>query len=116
MYYSYVEIEYVATIFSPARTDLALKLLKKKYQHTTINMDGNGIGRWRRGGGVWRWSWAPVEDCSGGVGQQGRQKNRRWRQCLWAYYNSFGISVGEDGKRGHVQCKGRMLTVMARRR
>ncbi len=28
MYYSYVEIEYVATSFSPARTDLALKLLK----------------------------------------------------------------------------------------
>ncbi len=26
MYYSYVEIEYVATSFSPARTDLALKL------------------------------------------------------------------------------------------
>jgi hypothetical protein len=29
MYYSYVEIEYVATSFSPARTDLALKLLRK---------------------------------------------------------------------------------------
>jgi hypothetical protein len=28
MYYSYVELEYVATSFSPARTDLALKLLK----------------------------------------------------------------------------------------
>ncbi len=27
MYYSYVEIEYVATSFSPARTDLAIKLL-----------------------------------------------------------------------------------------
>jgi hypothetical protein len=27
MYYSYVEIEYVATSFSPARTDLALRLL-----------------------------------------------------------------------------------------
>jgi hypothetical protein len=27
MYYSYVEIEYLATSFSPARTDLALKLL-----------------------------------------------------------------------------------------
>jgi hypothetical protein len=27
MYYSYVEIEYVATSFSPARMDLALKLL-----------------------------------------------------------------------------------------
>jgi hypothetical protein len=27
MYYSYAEIEYVATSFSPARTDLALKLL-----------------------------------------------------------------------------------------
>ncbi len=29
MYYSYVEIEYVATSFSPARTDLALKLLRE---------------------------------------------------------------------------------------
>jgi hypothetical protein len=29
MYYSYVEIEYVATSFSPARTDLALKLLQE---------------------------------------------------------------------------------------
>ncbi len=27
MFYSYVEIEYVATSFSPARMDLALKLL-----------------------------------------------------------------------------------------
>ncbi len=27
MYYSYVEIKYVARSFSPARTDLALKLL-----------------------------------------------------------------------------------------
>ncbi len=27
MYYSYVEVEYIATSFSPARTDLALKLL-----------------------------------------------------------------------------------------
>jgi hypothetical protein len=28
MYYSYVEIEYVATSFSAARTDFALKLLR----------------------------------------------------------------------------------------
>jgi hypothetical protein len=28
MYYSYIEIDYVATSFSPARTDLALKLLR----------------------------------------------------------------------------------------
>jgi hypothetical protein len=27
MYYSFIEIEYVAASFSPARTDLALKLL-----------------------------------------------------------------------------------------
>jgi hypothetical protein len=31
MYYSYIEIEYVATSFSPARTDLALKLLATLY-------------------------------------------------------------------------------------
>jgi hypothetical protein len=29
MYYSYVEIEYIAMSFSPARTDLALKLLSQ---------------------------------------------------------------------------------------
>jgi hypothetical protein len=29
MYYSYVEIEYVATSFSPARTDLAVKLVRE---------------------------------------------------------------------------------------
>ncbi len=29
MYYSYVEIEYVATSIFPARIDLALKLLRK---------------------------------------------------------------------------------------
>ncbi len=28
MYYSYVAIEYIAPSFSPARTDLALKLLR----------------------------------------------------------------------------------------
>ena len=30
MYYSYVEIEYIATSFSPARMDLAVKLLTVK--------------------------------------------------------------------------------------
>jgi hypothetical protein len=30
MYYSYVEIEYVAMVFSPAGMDLALKLLSAK--------------------------------------------------------------------------------------
>jgi hypothetical protein len=33
MYYSYAEIEYVATSFSPARTDLALELLKVLLDH-----------------------------------------------------------------------------------
>ncbi len=31
MYYSYVEIEYVATSFSPTRMDLAYKLLYDKW-------------------------------------------------------------------------------------
>jgi hypothetical protein len=31
MYYSYLEFEYVATSFSPARTDLAVKLLRAIY-------------------------------------------------------------------------------------
>jgi hypothetical protein len=33
MYYSYVKIEYVATSFSPARTDLAVKLLTQVPQN-----------------------------------------------------------------------------------
>ncbi len=31
MYYSYVEIEYIATGFSPARTDLAVNLLSFRF-------------------------------------------------------------------------------------
>jgi hypothetical protein len=37
MYYSYVEIEYVATSFSPARTDLALKLLIREKPAEYLN-------------------------------------------------------------------------------
>ena len=33
MYYSYVKIEYVAMSFSPARTDLALKLLREYFSY-----------------------------------------------------------------------------------
>ncbi len=36
MYYSYVGIEYVATSFSPARMDLALKLLTIKLYYSYI--------------------------------------------------------------------------------
>jgi hypothetical protein len=36
MYYSYVEIEYIATSFSPARMDLALKLLMDLYIDTLM--------------------------------------------------------------------------------
>ncbi len=36
MYYSYVEIEYVATSFFPARTDLAVKLLSLKKGNSTV--------------------------------------------------------------------------------
>jgi hypothetical protein len=38
MCYSYVEIEYVATSFSPARIDLALKLLSPAYVALPILM------------------------------------------------------------------------------
>ena len=40
MYYSYVEIEYVATSFSPARMDLALKLLIVY----VANIDSSNVG------------------------------------------------------------------------
>ncbi len=39
MYYSYVEIEYVATSFSPARTDLALKLLNMQDQRNVYGFN-----------------------------------------------------------------------------
>ncbi len=35
MYYSYIEIDYVATSFSPSRMDLAVKLLNKAHQIMT---------------------------------------------------------------------------------
>ncbi len=38
MYYSYVEIEYVATSFSPAGTDLAVKLLTQEMVTTTVTV------------------------------------------------------------------------------
>ncbi len=37
MYYSYNKIEYAATSFSPARMDLALKLLKEYYDYSPIS-------------------------------------------------------------------------------
>ncbi len=43
MYYSYVEIKYLATSFSPARTDLAVKLLSNldfKLLSSLSAMDG----------------------------------------------------------------------------
>jgi hypothetical protein len=57
MYYSYVEIEYVATSFSPARTDLALKLLNGPYNwnhyplallgcKAVVYEDGDTQGSW----------------------------------------------------------------------
>jgi hypothetical protein len=42
MYYSYVEIEYVATSFSPARTDLAVKLLRRPFILSTQMGDIGG--------------------------------------------------------------------------
>jgi hypothetical protein len=39
MYYSYLEIEYVATSFSPARTDLALKLLSNSNHKIAFDYD-----------------------------------------------------------------------------
>jgi hypothetical protein len=31
------------------------------------------------------------------------------------YYHNVGVSVGKDGKRGRIQCKGCTLAVMVRR-
>ncbi len=39
MYYSYVEIEYVATSFSPAIMDLAVKLLREQVAFSTAIWD-----------------------------------------------------------------------------
>jgi hypothetical protein len=43
MYYSYVEIEYVAMSFSPARTDLALKLLRVYGQMRLTDKHSHGL-------------------------------------------------------------------------
>ncbi len=48
MYYSYIEIEYVATSFSPARTDLALKLVNTR---RTMNVHSNQQKKGGRDGG-----------------------------------------------------------------
>ncbi len=53
MYYSYVEIEYAATGFSPARADLALKLLSNfatltyKSMRTNLNYCTLQLNTWR---------------------------------------------------------------------
>ncbi len=47
MYYSYVEIEYIATSFSPARTDLALKLSTSLFSFYAMALPLNG----------WQWWW-----------------------------------------------------------
>ncbi len=47
MYYSYIEIEYVATSFSPARKDLALKLLTPPNRNTIGKMRGSVFQRYR---------------------------------------------------------------------
>ncbi len=39
MYYSYVEIKYVATSFSPAKMDLAVKLLTPKLTHNSSALE-----------------------------------------------------------------------------
>ncbi len=49
MYYSYVDIEYVATSFSPARTDLALKLLSQNiYKKQNYCCTSKVNGSWGR--------------------------------------------------------------------
>jgi hypothetical protein len=55
MYYSYVEIDYVATSFSPARTDLALKLLICYQLFCTLLAAADGNGR-RFGRHCHRWT------------------------------------------------------------
>jgi hypothetical protein len=51
MYYSYVEIEYVATSFSPARMDLALKL--KAHSEGTTAYLLNEPWTWRGRPKIW---------------------------------------------------------------
>jgi hypothetical protein len=46
MYYSYVEIEYIATSFSPTRTDFAVKLFKSVciVPHQSISKKDGHVG------------------------------------------------------------------------
>ncbi len=55
-------------------------------QHTTINMDENIVGRWRRRGsvvgkwwwhgGIGRWRWAAIEDAAVALGGSGGGSRR----------------------------------------
>ena len=48
---------------------------------------GGGIGRLQRRGGVGRWCWAVVWDCSGGVGRWRQKKNRQLWHCYQHYWS-----------------------------
>ncbi len=77
--YSKLQTKFAVT----GRYEVHPGILRSK--HTTINRDGNGVGRWRQsnGGvgrwrqrsGIGRWHWAAVEDCNGGVGRKRQQKS-----------------------------------------
>ncbi len=77
MYYSYVEIEYPATSFSPARTDLAPKLLTR-IRHQSIFW-------WAQKG---RWSWL-VRKPSLSARWQMAQGKQPWLWQSWVRVRSF---------------------------
>jgi hypothetical protein len=54
MYYSYIEIEYVATSFSPARIDLAVELLRLPVAKTKVPKQKRPR-KWRVGLKIFGW-------------------------------------------------------------
>ncbi len=64
---------------------------------------GGGLRLW-----WWRWVAAAEEEHATMVLASALSKPR-------ASYYDIGISIGKDGKRRHIRCKGRTLTAMARR-
>jgi hypothetical protein len=96
MYYSYVEIEYVATSFSPARMDLALKLL-------TMGMKSNASSTGKtaqdsKSTTVFKWkcphcSYTNSEDMSRAVFQDTSEGRRT---CIMCYNLSVPSSDGDS--------------------
>jgi hypothetical protein len=86
MYYSYVEIEYVATSFSPARADLALKLLNFLLRLST--------DRFRSGYRI-KWTSATLSHAVEKIGRYSSRRSRKLSTSSVEYEKPFGVTTVE---------------------